>query len=49
MLASLEELLREETDPETVDREMRFLRDQDPQQPLEVNGDQLEYAATSNE
>lgn len=49
MLASLEAFLREETDPETVDREMRFLRDQDPQQPLEVHGDQLEYAGASNE
>lgn len=47
-LASLEALLREETDPETVDREMRFLRDQDPQEPLEVNGDHLEYAGRSD-
>jgi hypothetical protein len=49
MLASLAELLREETDRETVDREMRFLRDQDPQEPLEVNGDHLEYAGVSDE
>ena len=48
MLASLAELLREETDRETVDREMRFLRDQDPQEPLEVNGDHLEYAGRSD-
>jgi hypothetical protein len=49
MLASLEELLRENTDRETVDREMRFLRDQDPQEPLEVNSDHLEYAGVSDE